>query len=344
MSFKNRWKISSSYGFQANQLHSQRGSWVSQSALLWFKVLPDLSPALPGAPTPVVSTTRPVAGTPMCFQACWWHFQTCYQRFQVLSGVPKVLTSAPRCSQTNHNHPHGTPVPVIRDPSSYEGRQECPPRVWYSSEIDTSKFRLHILSDTPGGFQWLKWILLMSPYENAQLVDLEWTEHKQSEQIITMEWYTSQGSLEALKVYRLLLACMSVMLGGYMHHNMISGQWNDDWAFHWSVQSPQSDGWEIYIIHCQSMHLQWILNSTTSMNYVRCLSSNWWVMKMNSLVYLLHKRQCTFVLFLNRFIICSSDCTWIPQMIWIDSTCVPKWEIINIQKFSVLYTQHQPFA
>jgi len=79
----------------------------------------------------------------------------------VLPGAPKVLSGAPRCSQTYHNHSHDTPVPVIRDPSYSEGRQKCPPRVWYSPEIDASKFTLHILSDTPGVFQWLKYILLL---------------------------------------------------------------------------------------------------------------------------------------------------------------------------------------
>ena len=54
-----------------------------------------------------------------------------------------------------------TPVPVVRDPSYSEGRPEYPPRVWYSPEIDASKFALHILSDTPGVFQGLKYILLM---------------------------------------------------------------------------------------------------------------------------------------------------------------------------------------
>jgi len=55
----------------------------------------------------------------------------------------------------------GAPRLVAVAPSYSEGRQECPPRVWYSPEIDASKFTLHILSDTPGGFQWLKYILLM---------------------------------------------------------------------------------------------------------------------------------------------------------------------------------------
>jgi len=87
--------------------------------------------------------------------------QTCRRRSQVLPGAPNVLSAAPRCSQTYHNHSHGTPVPVIRDPSDFEGQLESPPIVWYSPEIDASKFTLHILSDTPGGSQWLKYVLLM---------------------------------------------------------------------------------------------------------------------------------------------------------------------------------------
>jgi len=55
----------------------------------------------------------------------------------------------------------GAPRLVFGTPSYSEGQQECPPRVWYSPEIDASKFTLHILPDTPGGFQWLKYILLM---------------------------------------------------------------------------------------------------------------------------------------------------------------------------------------
>ena len=55
----------------------------------------------------------------------------------------------------------GAPKLVVGAPSYSEGRQEFPPRVWYFPEIDASQFTLHILSDTPGGFQWLKYILLM---------------------------------------------------------------------------------------------------------------------------------------------------------------------------------------
>jgi len=55
----------------------------------------------------------------------------------------------------------GAPRHVVSAPRYSEARQECPPRLWYSPEIDASKFTLQILSDTPGGFQWLKYILLM---------------------------------------------------------------------------------------------------------------------------------------------------------------------------------------
>jgi len=56
-----------------------------------------------------------------------------------------VIQGAPR-------HVIGAPRLVAGAPSYSEGWQECPPRVWYSPEIDASKFTLHILSDTPGGF------------------------------------------------------------------------------------------------------------------------------------------------------------------------------------------------
>jgi len=50
---------------------------------------------------------------------------------------------------------------VAGAPKYLEGQQEYPPMVWHSLEIDAAKFTLHILSDTPGGFQWVIYILLM---------------------------------------------------------------------------------------------------------------------------------------------------------------------------------------
>jgi len=64
-----------------------------------------------------------------------------------LPGAPRLVIGPPRL--------------VAGAPSYSDGQQECPPRVSYSPAIDASKFTLHILSDTPGGFQWPKYILLM---------------------------------------------------------------------------------------------------------------------------------------------------------------------------------------
>jgi len=47
ISFKNHWIISSSYDFQAYHQHSKRRCCFSQTAILWFEVLPGFSPTLP---------------------------------------------------------------------------------------------------------------------------------------------------------------------------------------------------------------------------------------------------------------------------------------------------------
>jgi len=92
----------------------------------------------------------------------WMNIHKNLASLRVSLGFPHWLGDSPRCSQTFHNRSHGAPIPVIRCPSYSEGWPECPPRVWYSPEIDASKFTLHILSDTPGGSQQLKYILLMT--------------------------------------------------------------------------------------------------------------------------------------------------------------------------------------
>jgi len=75
----------------------------------------------------------------------------------VIRGAPRHVVSASRL--------------VAGAPSHSEGQQQSPPRVWYSPEIDASQFTLHILSDTPGGFQWLKYILLMLCNTSRRLGD-----------------------------------------------------------------------------------------------------------------------------------------------------------------------------
>jgi len=123
---------------------SQACRWRSQVLPGFLSALPDLSSALPDLSSALPDLLSALPGLS-----------------PAIPGAPNVLSGAPRCSQTYHNHSHGTPVAVIRDPSYSEGRPECPPRVWYFPEIDPFKFTLHIISDTPGGFQRLKYILLM---------------------------------------------------------------------------------------------------------------------------------------------------------------------------------------
>jgi len=89
------------------------------------------------------------------------HFQVHPKFPPALELVPKLITITPMVLLYQSSEIPVIPVRVIRDPSYSEGRPECPPRVWYSPEIDASKFTLHILSDTPGVFQRLKYILLM---------------------------------------------------------------------------------------------------------------------------------------------------------------------------------------
>jgi hypothetical protein len=94
---------------------------------------------------------------------------------RVSLGFLHWLGDSSRCSQTSHHRSHGAPVPVIRDPSYSNCRPECPPRVWFSPEIEASKFTLRLLSDTPGSFQWLKCIFLMlSKMQDQKSVTLGW--------------------------------------------------------------------------------------------------------------------------------------------------------------------------
>jgi len=150
ISFKNRWTISSSYNFQTHQQYSQDNvvfPWLLYCDSRRSQVLPGLSSALPSMSSGLPDMSSVLPGL-----------------WSALPGAPKVLSSTPRCSQICPNHSHGTPVTVISDPSYSKGRLEFPPRVWYSPEIDALQFTLHVLSDTPGGSQWRKYILLIKPY------------------------------------------------------------------------------------------------------------------------------------------------------------------------------------
>jgi len=159
MSFKNLWMISSSNDFQAHQQHSPTRCCFPQTALQWFKVLSGMSLAPPaarrlsiGAPRLVIGTPRPVVSAP----------KLVVHAPRLDDGTPSFVAGASRFSQAYINHSHSTSLPVIKDPSYSKGRPGCDAWVWYSPEIDASKFTHYILSDTPGSFQWLEYILLMS--------------------------------------------------------------------------------------------------------------------------------------------------------------------------------------
>jgi len=117
VSCKHRWTISSNCDFPTHQQSSQRSCCLSQLALLWLEVLPDLSPALPCAP-------KLISITPIVLL---------YQSSEIAVTL-----------KANWN------------------------ALLVSSEIDTFKFILHIHSDSPGGFQRLRYILLMD-FSEAKL-------------------------------------------------------------------------------------------------------------------------------------------------------------------------------
>jgi len=85
----------------------------------------------------------------------------------VIRGAPRHVAGAPWFVASTP----GAPRLVVGASSCSDGRQECPPRVWYAPEIDASKITLHIISATPGGFQWLKYMLLMQCYATHCLGD-----------------------------------------------------------------------------------------------------------------------------------------------------------------------------
>jgi hypothetical protein len=67
--------------------------------------------------------------------------------------------------------------------------------------------------------------LVRIPKENADLMDLEWTEDEQAKLKSLVERFTLQGASGAWRVHRWRLACVSLVLGDTEDHNDISGQW-----------------------------------------------------------------------------------------------------------------------
>ena len=139
-------------------------------------------------------------------QRRWCFSQTAIQWFEVLPGMSPALPGLSPALP-------GAPRLVVGASSYSESQQECPPRVWYSPEIDASRFTLHILSDTPGGLQWLKYILLMCvqyPLKQIQVTSAKseigfrkWTPHTDpsphSPQIIGATYLQSSTMLQSVQ-------------------------------------------------------------------------------------------------------------------------------------------------
>jgi len=107
---------------------------------------------------------RTQASLGVCLRSPCWFGDTprCTQSVSLaLRRVPKLIPITHIVLLYRPSEIPVTNIPDIRDPSYSEGMPECHPRVWYSPELDASKFTLHILSDTPGVFQRLQYILLM---------------------------------------------------------------------------------------------------------------------------------------------------------------------------------------
>jgi len=66
------------------------------------------------------------------------------------------------------------------------------------------------------------------PKQNANLIDLEWTEEEQAHLKTLVERYTSRGASGAWRVHRWRLACFSLVLGDTEDHNDVSGQWHNE--------------------------------------------------------------------------------------------------------------------
>jgi len=116
-----------------------------------FTVMQGGSRSVVSAPRRVVSAPRLVVDTPMHVTGTLRCFQVHLKFSPVLRGDFKLntITSMGLLYQSSEILGYSN------------GRPECPPRVQYSPEIDASKFTFHTFSDTAGGVQWLRFILLM---------------------------------------------------------------------------------------------------------------------------------------------------------------------------------------
>jgi len=80
--------------------------------------------------------------------------------------------------------------------------------------------------------------LVQIPKENAELIDLEWTEEEQAHLKTLVERYTLRGASGAWRVHTWRLACFSLVLRDTEDCNDVSGQWHHEWPLDTWVESP----------------------------------------------------------------------------------------------------------
>jgi len=124
---------------------------------------------------------------------------------------------------------------------------------------------------------------------------------------------------------------------GIMFHD--NGTMNGHVTLRWILQF--SAGWEIDFCQWLSRNLQSIPTLTKTKHRMRrsCTSLN--VTNAPCLVHLLHKRRCYCVRYQAKFVIWSGASQCFLRIIWIFSTCMPKWATMSAQKCSSNSKTHQ---
>jgi hypothetical protein len=92
MTCKNCWTINSSYNFQVHQQYPPTRCCFSQTAEMWVKVLPELSPALPDISLPLSGLLLALPELLLAHRGA----PRCTRKVSlVLRGVPKLITITP---------------------------------------------------------------------------------------------------------------------------------------------------------------------------------------------------------------------------------------------------------
>jgi len=186
--------ISSSYDFQTHLQRSQR--WChSQTALLWFDVLPGLLSAHPGFRSAHPGLSSGVPGAP-----------------RLVVVAPRFAPGAPRCSQVH-----------LKATASFQS----------TLEFDHPGILVWQLSDTPRGSQWPKYILLMSSILSRSCDRLgsgtmEWISILRTRHPILHNTRRSFWSRWRMNTVQLIDVCQSINLKVYQATISSPPQWHQD--------------------------------------------------------------------------------------------------------------------